>query len=52
MTDRHPIPDGRTEINGRAYMADAKGALVPVELIKPQHLLEDGNRPIETAGYF
>ena len=36
-----PIPDGIEQVNGRPYMADAKGALVPVDLIKPQHLLED-----------
>jgi hypothetical protein len=43
MTDAvpAPVPDGRTEINGRTYMADTKGALVPVELIKPQHALQD-----------
>lgn len=35
------IPDGITLIGDKKYMADAKGALVPVELIKPQHLLED-----------
>lgn len=37
----YPIPDGITELGDKRYMADAKGALVPVELIKPQHLLED-----------
>ena len=37
----HPVPDGITEVGDKRYMADAKGALVPVELIKPQHLLED-----------
>lgn len=36
-----PIPDGIEQVNGRPYMADAKGALVPLDLIKPQHLLED-----------
>jgi len=36
-----PVPDGRQEINGKPYMADAKGGLVPVEMIKPQVLLED-----------
>ena len=36
-----PIPDGRVTIGNRSYMADAKGSLVPVDLIKPQHLLED-----------
>ena len=35
------IPDGIVELAGKKYMTDAKGALVPVELIKPQHLLED-----------
>lgn len=36
-----PIPDGRVTIGNRIYMADAKGSLVPVDLIKPQRLLED-----------
>lgn len=36
-----PIPDGRIDLDGRAYMADGKGNLVPVGLIKAQHLLED-----------
>jgi len=36
-----PIPDGRTIVNGQTYMRDAKGALVPVELIKPQDILQD-----------
>lgn len=35
------IPTGRTEISGVEYLPDAKGSLVPVSLIKPQHLLED-----------
>lgn len=29
------------EIEGRAYLRDAKGALIPVETVKPQHKLED-----------
>jgi len=33
--------DGVTLVNGKPYMADAKGALVPVELIKPADKLED-----------
>ncbi|WP_304616955.1 DUF3164 family protein [Paracoccus sp. (in: a-proteobacteria)] len=37
----HPIPDGIVEAGGKRYMPDAKGALVPVELIKPQVQLED-----------
>lgn len=35
------VPDGTTEIDGAKFMADAQGRLVPVALIKPQHLLED-----------
>jgi len=35
------VPSGITEVHDKSYMADAKGALVPVELIKVQHLLED-----------
>ncbi|WP_245510578.1 DUF3164 family protein [Antarcticimicrobium sediminis] len=37
----HPVPDGRIEANGRTYMADAKSALVPLELVKPEDQLED-----------
>lgn len=32
---------GITVVNGREYMTDARGALVPLELVKPQHKLED-----------
>lgn len=35
------IPSGRTMIDGEEYLPDAKGSLVPVALVKPQHLLED-----------
>ncbi|WP_158971953.1 DUF3164 family protein [Chachezhania sediminis] len=35
------VPDGRILVNGKTYMEDAKGKLTPIELIKPQHLLED-----------
>ena len=35
------ISSGRIVVGDQMYMADAKGALVPVSLIKPQHLLED-----------
>lgn len=35
------IPDGKIEVGGKIYMSDPKGALLPVEIIKPQHLLED-----------
>ncbi|SDU09010.1 DUF3164 family protein [Stappia sp. ES.058] len=33
--------DGRREIDGETYMRDAKGSLVPVEMIKPEDALED-----------
>lgn len=36
-----PIPDGRIALAGREYMPDAKGKLVPVELIDAAALLED-----------
>lgn len=43
MNDMTPIsvPDGRTDINGRLHIGDGKGGLIPVDLVKPQHLLED-----------
>jgi len=39
--DPAPVPDGRVFTVGNTYLADAKGALVPIELIKPEDLLED-----------
>ena len=36
-----PVPDGIVLVNGHKHMADAKGRLTPVEMIKAQHLLED-----------
>ncbi|TKD17931.1 DUF3164 family protein [Rhodobacter capsulatus] len=43
MSDFTPaaVPTGIIDVNGKAYMTDAKGALMPVELIKAQHVLED-----------
>lgn len=43
MSDFSPaaVPTGIIDVNGKNYMTDAKGALMPVELIKPQHVLED-----------
>lgn len=35
------IPDGKVTFNGKTYMSDAKGALLPIETIKQQNLLED-----------
>lgn len=37
----HPVGDGRQVIAGTEYLSDPKGSLVPVQLVKPQHLLED-----------
>lgn len=36
-----PIPDGRVDVAGKTYMPDAKGNLVPVELVAPASQLED-----------
>lgn len=35
------VPPNAIEIAGHFYMRDAKGALIPLGLVKPQHLLED-----------
>lgn len=37
----HPVPDGRILVDGKPYMRDARGALVPLELVKAQDQLED-----------
>ena len=34
-------PAGQVEIGGQRYMPDAKGALVPIEVVKAQHKLQD-----------
>lgn len=36
-----PVPSGIVEVGGKAYMTDPKGALMPIELVKAQHKLED-----------
>ncbi|WIY25038.1 DUF3164 family protein [Parasedimentitalea psychrophila] len=36
-----PIPDGRVIANGNTYMTDAKGGLIPVDLVKAQDQLQD-----------
>jgi hypothetical protein len=41
MSDANKIP-GAVEVAGRDYLRDARGALVPVEAIKPLDLLIDG----------
>lgn len=35
------LDDGIIDVNGMDFMPDAKGSLVPLALIKPQHKLED-----------
>lgn len=35
------IPDGKREIDGKTYMGDGKGGWTPVEVIKPQDILQD-----------
>lgn len=35
------VRPGPQEMAGRTYMADARGRLIPVEMIKAEHLLED-----------
>ncbi len=36
-----PVPDGRVEVGGQTYMRDARGALVPLELVRASDQLED-----------
>ena len=36
-----PIPPGRRTVNGADYMEDAKGSLVPIDLVRPQDQLQD-----------
>ncbi|AZV78745.1 DUF3164 family protein [Parasedimentitalea marina] len=36
-----PIPDGRVTANGNTYMTDAKGGLIPIDLVKAQDQLQD-----------
>lgn len=35
------LPRGAVAVAGRAYMPDAKGSLIPLELVKPQDMLQD-----------
>jgi hypothetical protein len=35
------VEDGIVKVGDKNYLTDAKGSLVPVELVKPQHRLED-----------
>jgi hypothetical protein len=36
-----PVPSGIVEMHGKEYMPDARGALVPVALVKPADKLQD-----------
>lgn len=36
-----PVPSGVQPMNGKDYMQDARGALLPVELVKPADKLQD-----------
>src|SRR5690606_22597849 len=36
-----PVPDPTVLVDGKSYMRDARGALFPVELVKPVDQLED-----------
>ena len=39
--DTQPVPEGITEIGGLQYMKDAKGSLVPLNMVKPTDKLMD-----------
>ncbi|MEM1077431.1 MAG: DUF3164 family protein [Pseudomonadota bacterium] len=43
MTEKEEpqIPDGRTMVGEEEFIGDGRGGLIPVALVKPQHLLED-----------
>ena len=41
MTDVTTVPVAVIEVEGKPHMRDAKGALLPVEMVKPQYQLED-----------
>lgn len=45
-----PIPDARIDVAGKSYLPDAKGKLVPVELIPAEVALED-ETVRKVAGY-
>lgn len=41
MAVAEQLPDGQLELNGKTYMTDSKGALVPIELVKAADKLRD-----------
>jgi len=47
----HPIPDGKVEMNGKTYMTEGDGSLRPIEMIKPQELLEH-ETAVKILGYW
>ncbi|NOR63275.1 MAG: DUF3164 family protein [Rhodobacteraceae bacterium] len=50
MTDATKVPVAVIDVGGQPHMRDAKGALLPVELVKPEHALEDD--VVRAAIYF
>lgn len=36
-----PIPDGRRTVAGKVEMRDSRGGYLPIDMVKPQHILED-----------
>lgn len=41
MTDVQQLPPGAVEVGGKPYMCDAGGRLVPLAVVRPEHMLED-----------
>jgi hypothetical protein len=41
MTEVQQLPPGAVEVAGKPYMRDAGDRLVPLAVVKPEHLLED-----------
>jgi hypothetical protein len=36
-----PLPPGQLKLAGKVYMPDGRGSMVPLELVKPEHRLQD-----------
>ncbi|NEW96937.1 DUF3164 family protein [Rhodopseudomonas sp. BR0G17] len=41
VTTPATVSDGTIDVGGKKFMHDGAGRLVPIEHVKPQHLLED-----------
>jgi hypothetical protein len=41
MNDVQELPPGVVEVGGERYMRDAGGRLVPLAVVRPEHMLED-----------